>query len=65
MGLLNPSTAFPYAARALVPEFAEITLLPEPSAVYLQNWICFVVLAAWLVVSLSGGYLRFARRDLG
>ena len=65
VGLLNPSTAFPYAARALVPEFAEITLLPEPSAVYLQNWIGFVVLAVWLVVPLGVGYLRFARRDLG
>ncbi|WP_336328276.1 ABC transporter permease subunit [Halovenus sp. HT40] len=65
VGLLNPSTAFPYAARALVPEFAEITLLPKPSAVYLQNWLGFVVLAAWLVGPLTIGYLRFERIDLG
>lgn len=65
VGLCNPSTAFPYAARALVPEFAEITLLPEPDAVFLQNWLGFVVLAVWLVVPLSVGYARFRRCDLG
>jgi ABC-2 type transport system permease protein len=63
--LLNPSTAFAYAARALAPEFTELTTFPESNAVFLQHWVGFVVLAVWLVVPATVGYLRFRRLDLG
>lgn len=63
--LWNPSTAFAYAAQALVPEFSDMTTFPESEAVFLQNWVGLVVLAVWLVVPLTVGYLRFERLDLG
>lgn len=63
--LLNPSTAFEFAARALVPEFTDLTTFPESDAVFLQDWVGFVVLAVWLVVPATVGYLRFRRVDLG
>lgn len=62
--LLNPSTAFAYAAQALVPEFAELTTFPESDAVFLQNWVGLVVLAGWLFLPATVGYLRFRRLDL-
>ena len=63
--LWNPSTAFAYAAQALVPEFSELTTFPESDAIFLQNWVGLVVLAVWLAVPLTVGYLRFSRMDLG
>lgn len=44
IGMLNPSTAFMHAARAVIPEYGEITFYPEGSALYLQGWIGFVIL---------------------
>ncbi|WP_324665535.1 ABC transporter permease subunit [Haloarcula sediminis] len=64
IGLLNPSTAFMHAARAVIPEYAQITFYPESSAFYLQDWVGFVVLVVWAVVPLTLGYLRFARADI-
>lgn len=63
--LLNPSTAFAYAAQVLVPEFSDLTTFPESDAIFLQNWVGLVVLAAWLIVPITVGYLRFERMDLG
>ncbi|MXR52348.1 ABC transporter permease subunit [Halovenus sp. WSH3] len=65
VGLLNPANAFGYAARGLIPEFAEITRYPEPDAVFLQNWLGIVVLVVWVIVPVTVGYLRFRRLDLG
>ena len=64
LGLLNPSTAFMHAARSVIPEYSQITFYPAPDAVYLQNWVGFVVLAFWGVVPLVAGYLRFTRMDI-
>lgn len=64
VGLLNPGNAFGYAARAIIPEFGDITRYPEPDAVFLQNWLGVVVLVVWLVVPVTVGYLRFRRIDL-
>lgn len=64
VGLLNPSTAFMHAARAVIPEYAQITYYPAPDAVYLQNWVGFVVLAFWGAVPLAVGYYWFTRADL-
>jgi len=62
--MLNPSSAFAYAARAVIPEYHELTSYPESNAVYTQDWVGFVVLIAWVFVPLSLGYLRFSRMDL-
>lgn len=64
VGLLNPSTAFMHAARAVIPEYHELTIYPETTAVYLQDWVGFVVLVVWCVASLGLGYRRFANADL-
>lgn len=64
IGVLNPSTASGYAARALIPEFHVLTLFPESNAFYLQNQIGFLVLVLWIVVPLWIGYARFERTDL-
>lgn len=64
IGLLNPSTAFMHAARAVIPEYHEITIYPETNAFYLQDWVGFVVLALWCVIPLSLGYHRFNNIDL-
>jgi ABC-2 type transport system permease protein len=64
VGLLNPSTAFMHAARSVIPEYRAITFYPEGSAVYLEDWVGFVVLAVWAVVPLAFGYLRFERTEL-
>jgi len=64
IGLLNPSTAFMHAVRAVIPEYAQITFYPESSAVYLQDWVGFVVLVFWGAVPLAVGYYRFTRADI-
>ncbi len=63
LGLLNPSTAFMHAARAVIPAYSEITFYPEVDAFYLQDWVGFVVLAFWGAAPLLFGYLRFERAD--
>jgi len=64
LGLANPSTAFMHAVQVFVPEYAEITFYPEGSAWYLDDWMGFVVLAAWAVVPLVLGLWRFERTDV-
>ena len=63
VGVVNPSTAFMFAARAVVPEYYEITTYPESDVVYLQDWVGVVVLALWTVVPLGLGYRRFDGTD--
>lgn len=64
VGLLNPSTAFEYATIALIPEFTELTTFPESDALYLEHWVGFPVLVAWIVLPLGVGYLRFKKTEL-
>ena len=64
IGLLNPSTAFMHAVRAVIPEYSAITFYPEGSAFYLEDWVGFVVLAAWAALPLALGYVRFERTDI-
>jgi ABC-2 type transport system permease protein len=64
IGLLNPSTAFMHAVRAVIPEYSAITFYPEGSAFYLEDWVGFVVLAVWAALPLVLGYLRFERTDI-
>ena len=64
LGLLNPSTAFMHAVRAVIPAYAQITFYPESSAFYLQDWVGFPILAFWGAVPLVAGYLRFVRADI-
>lgn len=60
IGMLNPSTAFLHAARAIIPAYDAITFYPEGGALYLQNWVGFVILGFWGVVPLLLGYRRFS-----
>jgi ABC-2 type transport system permease protein len=62
--MLNPSTAFAYATRAVIPEYREISILFDPTAFYLQDWVGFIVLALWITVPLALGYQRFNTDDL-
>lgn len=62
--MLNPSTAFAYATRAVIPEYREISILFDPTVFYLQDWVGFVVLALWITVPLALGYQRFNTDDL-
>lgn len=62
--VLNPSSAFAYAARATIPEYHYLTAFPESDAAYVQDWVGFVVLAAWTVLPLGLGYVRFSRMDI-
>ncbi len=64
IGLLNPSTAFMHAVRAVIPEYSAITFYPEGSAFYLEDWVGFVVLAGWAALPLALGYVRFERTDI-
>ncbi|WP_313696239.1 ABC transporter permease subunit [Halorarum halobium] len=64
LGLLNPSTAFMHAARAVIPEYAELSVYPSGGAFYLQDWMGFVVLGLWTAVPLAFGYLRFEGLDV-
>ncbi|MFC4551213.1 MULTISPECIES: ABC transporter permease subunit [Halorussus] len=64
LGLLNPSTAFMHAARAVIPAYREITFYPEADAFYLQDWVGFAVLALWCLGALGLGYRRFRGADL-
>lgn len=64
IGTLNPSTAFMKATRAIIPEYSEITFYPEGSAVYLDDWVGFLILILWGTLPLVLGYLRFAVTDI-
>ena len=62
VSLLNPTTAYGYASAALIPELPGLT--SENPPFYLQDWFGFVILAAWVVVPFTLGYVRFASTDL-
>jgi ABC-2 type transport system permease protein len=64
LGVLNPGNAFLFARRALIPEYYEITVYSESAAFFLQDWIGFVILSLWMVLSLGLGYQRFARTEI-
>lgn len=64
LNVLNPATAFQYAREAVLPAYSELTPAPESSAAYLQDWVGFPVLLAWVVTPLVLGYLRFERADI-
>ncbi|WP_411967698.1 ABC transporter permease subunit [Haloferax sp. YSSS75] len=64
IGMLNPSTAFMHAARAVIPEYREITFYPEGTAFYLDDWVGFAILFCWGAIPLVLGYLWFERTDL-
>lgn len=62
--ILNPTAAVGYVTRAIIPEFDEITAYPMSDAFFLQEWIGFPILAAWLLLSLGIGYRTFARTEI-
>lgn len=64
LGLLNPSTAFMHAVKAVIPAYDQITFYPESTAFYLQDWVGFVVLGFWGAAPLAVGYYRFVRADI-
>ncbi|WP_224450464.1 ABC transporter permease subunit [Haloprofundus salilacus] len=64
IGMLNPSTAFMKATKAIIPEYSEITFYPEGSAVYLDDWVGFLILVLWGALPLILGYLRFEAADI-
>lgn len=61
---LNPSTAFAHTARAVIPEYREITRFPYLQTNFWQDWYGFIVIGLWVVVPLAVGYLRFSRADI-
>ena len=64
VGLANPSTAFMYATRTVVPAYRELTFYPDSNAVFLQEWVGFPLLLLWGLVPLGGGYYRFRTAHL-
>jgi ABC-2 type transport system permease protein len=65
LGVANPSTAFMYATRTVLPAYRELTFYPDSSAVLLQEWVGFPLLLLWGVVPLCVGYYRFRGAHLG
>ncbi|MFC6990329.1 ABC transporter permease subunit [Haladaptatus sp. GCM10025707] len=63
-GVLNPARAFMFASRSALPAYYELTVYSESNAAFLQDWIGFPILAVWVVVPLSLGYLRFRAADI-
>lgn len=61
---LNPSTAFAHAARAVLPEYREITQFPYLETNIWVDWYGFIVLALWIAIPLAIGYLCFSRADI-
>ena len=59
-----PGSAYSSAATALLPENPNALAVAGPDAFYLQDWFGFVILAAWIIVPLALGYLRFESTDL-
>lgn len=62
--VMNPHTAVLFARRGLLPEYYELVPTPASDAVYLRDWVGFLVLSLWVVGPLVAGYLRFRRADL-
>lgn len=62
---LNPTAAVGYATRAIIPTFDELMSYPiSASFSPPPEWAGFAILAAWLVLSLGFGYLRFQSADI-
>jgi ABC-2 type transport system permease protein len=63
---IPPGSAYNSATTALLPQnpSALVGAGSPPDAFYLQDWFGFVILAAWIVVPLALGYLRFNSTDL-
>lgn len=63
---LPPGSAYNSAAQSLLPQNPTTLAITgqTPDAFYLQDWFGFVILAAWIVVPLALGYLRFEGTDL-
>jgi ABC-2 type transport system permease protein len=64
IGVFNPSTAFMFAGRAVIPAYHDLTIYPQSDAVFLQDWVGFVVLLVWVVAPLVLGYRRFEKMDI-
>ena len=64
LGLVNPGNAFLFARRAVIPEYYEITVYPESTAYFLEDWVGFVLLFLWMLLPLGLGYQRFDRTDI-
>lgn len=64
VALLNPTRAFEYAKKAVLPEFDEFVPAPESDLILLQDWVGFLVLPVWVVLPLVVGSLRFQRTDV-
>jgi ABC-2 type transport system permease protein len=64
IGLANPSTAFMYATRSVLPVYRELTFYPDSSAVFLQEWVGFPLLLFWGLIPLGFGYYRFRTAHL-
>jgi ABC-2 type transport system permease protein len=67
LGNLSPGTSYSNAATAVLPEDPQRAQIPAEAGndpFFLQNEFGLVVLAAWLVVPLAIGYLRFDAADL-
>ena len=64
LSAINPITAYDNAARAIIGSLPPSPLFVQSSAIYAQDWFSFVVLAFWLLIPLTLGYLRFNSADL-
>ncbi|RJT07435.1 ABC transporter permease subunit [Halococcus sp. IIIV-5B] len=64
LSAINPITAYDNAARAVIGPLPASPLFAQSNAIYSQNWFSFVVLAFWLLIPLTLGYLRFNSADL-
>lgn len=61
---LNPTAAVDYATRAIIPTFDELLSYPVSASFSPPTWAGFAILAAWLVLPLGLGYLRFQSTDI-
>jgi ABC-2 type transport system permease protein len=64
IGIANPSTAFMYATRSVLPVYRELTFYPDSTAVFLQEWVGFPLLLLWGLIPLGFGYYRFRKAHL-
>ncbi|WP_338730063.1 ABC transporter permease subunit [Haladaptatus sp. DJG-WS-42] len=64
IAVLNPSRAFMYATRSVLPSYYELTVSAQSDAAFLQDGVGFLILAGWIVLPLCLGFLRFTRTDI-
>jgi len=72
LGSISPMTAYEGAARSVLEVdigsafgTSSSTAATASDPLFLQDWFGFVVLAAWMLVPLAIGYVRFQRANLG